>query len=175
MRLLIAALIIMAVAPMAIADRSIAGSQVYLDGPWIYVEGDTYIVEMTVTNGSTDLEWIAVFRIYYPPCLDVLAGWYEDMGEPTGPQFRFDIYDAYCEFVDDDGGWGEIYDGESLTFWMEVFVNEACDAGPEIIAWLLEGDHYGDEPHIVEGLFEITIEEPTAVANSTWSTIRNLY
>lgn len=175
MRLLIAVLAIIALAPMALADRSIAGSTVTLDGPWIYVEGDTYTVQMTVTNGSTDLEWIATFRITYPPCLDVLAGWYEDMGEPTGPQFRFDIYDTYCEFTDDNGGWGEILDGESLIFWMDVFVNEACEAGPEIIYWFLEGDDYGEEPHTLEDLFQITIEEATASRGTNWSTLRSLY
>ncbi len=175
MRLLIAVLLIIVLTPFAQADRSLEGSQVYLDGPWIYQEGDTYIVQMTVSNGSTDMEWIAEFHIFYPPCLDVLAGWYEDMGEPEGPQFRFEIYDHACAFIDDNGGWGEIYDGESLIFWMEVFVNMACDEGEEIIHWLLQGDIYGDEPHVVEGDFIIEILESVATESTTWTQLRSLY
>jgi len=178
MRKLFVVLAMLAIALPAVADRDMTGGYVTLvsPDPAIFLPGNTYICEFYVYNGSPDVEWTVEVWFLFPCCFMVQSGWYDDLGQ--GWNFTFNVF-GDCQngalFYDNDGGWGEIYDGTGGYFYVEVYVGTDCECGSDVIHWYQEGDIYGSDPHYVEGDIDIQICDQTATQESSWSTIKALY
>ncbi len=178
MKKLILFVAIVAIALPAVAERSMTGGYALLTSPdpAVFIPGTTVTCEFFVYNGSVDVEWTAEVWFLFPCCFNVLSGWYDDLGQ--GWTFFFDVF-GDCQngalFYDGDGGWGEIYDDTSGYFYVEVYVGEDCECGPDVIHWYQQGDIYGDEPHFVEGFIDIEICDQTGAEESSWSTLKALY
>lgn len=174
-RMLIAiALVALAVSP-ALADRDMTGGTCEIVAPETANPGDTVTFEFLVCNNSPDYEWTAAVYFTFPTCMTVIGGSY-DPTSAGGGTLTFDFtYNTNTAFFDDgDAGYGEIYDGDCGTFYVDVEIGAECECGPVLIHWEQIGDVYGAEPHFVEGDVSFTLCE-TPTDDATWSAVKSLY
>ena len=173
MRNLLIAVLVLSVAVSAGA-RSLEGSYVELLVPpeGIIVPGETNTFEFGVYNASTDAEWVTDVLITFPDqwvidessmsYVEVAAGrpsW--DMMVPDGPT---------AMWLDNDGGYGELYGGEYTTISVDVMVATQLYGLP--IYWCIKGDIYGEPPHEVCDCIYL---QATPVEEASWASIKAMY
>ena len=165
MRSLLIVVLVLAVAVSASA-RSLEGSFVELVSPASVSPGATYTFVFDVWNNSVDTEWIMNVLITFPEASmafdEISAGRPSfDMYVPDGPT---------AIWADNDGGYGEIWDGEVCRLYVEATVATQLYGIP--VFWCLQGDIWGDPPHEVCDCIDL---QTTPVEDATWSAIKSLY
>ena len=110
-KLLLTLILVVLVALPALADRSMAGGTCDILSPAFLVPGDVNIIEFLITNNSPDAEWTVDVIFTFPECFEITGGWYD--GSVSNPTASFDfVIDNNmhtASFLDNDGGYGEIY------------------------------------------------------------------
>jgi len=175
MKHLLVVLAILVVATTAMAGRSLEGSTVTLEEPALPLDpGQTYTFRFYVENWSEDYEYVADIIITFPDgyVLDE-----ESIGWEEGPYWSYSsgnwnmqVSGTEASWLDADGEWGELDDYEDCYVFVDTTVPE--DDPRDSISWLLVGDVYGEEPHEVSGIIELTT---TPVDATTWGAIKALY
>ena len=173
MKHLLIAVLILSVAVSAGA-RSVEGSYVELLSPASVAPGESYTFEFGVYNASTDVEWITDVLITFPD------GWVIDessmayvpiVADPLRPDWAMTVPDGpTAMWLDNDGGYGELYGDEYTTVSVDVYVATQLYGLP--IYWCLKGDIYGEPPHEICDCIELQI---TPVEEQSWAGIKALY
>ena len=171
MRNLLIVVLVLSVAVSAGA-RNMEGSYVEMLSPASIAPGETFLFEFGVYNASLDSEWLTDVLITFPDgwvinegsmsYVEVAAGrpsW--DMMVPDGPT---------AMWLDNDGGYGELYGDEYTTVSVEVTVSDVLYGIP--IYWCVKGDIWGDPPHEVCGCCEL---EVSPVEEQSWASIKAMY
>ena len=164
MRNLLIVVLVLAVAVSAGA-RSIADSYVELLSPATISPGETHTFTFGVYNASTDIEWITDVLITFPD------GWIVYEGSMSYVPIVADpIRPSWDMRLDNDGGYGELYEDEYTTVSVDVEVATQLYGLP--IYWCLKGDIYGDPPHELCGCIDLQI---SPVEESSWASIKAMY
>ncbi len=118
--------------------------------PGSYTPGETTNWTFSVYNASTDAEWLSDVYVTFPPGVTVNSGTNFIGGNgpltydgSTGNGVTIHWYDA-------DGGWGNIYGGQTATSTVNVTISPSL-SGNISLAYQIDGDIYGSLPHTVTG------------------------
>jgi len=173
MRNLLIVVLVLSVAVVAGA-RNMEGSYVELVSPSAFSPGETYTCVFGVYNGSVDVEWVTDVLITVPD------GWVIDEGSmayvpivdsPIRPSWDMMVPDGpTAMWLDNDGGYGELYDDEYTTVSVDITVADQLYGIP--IYWCIKGDIYGDPPHEVCGCVDVQV---TPVEEGSWASIKAMY
>jgi hypothetical protein len=134
--------------------RSIAGSEVKCSEQF-FVQGDSVIWNISVTNGSQDSEWIKQITLNFPAGFNLTAA--------------TDFYDSNDTLVsngilgdgviitwtgENDDAWGVITGGETAQASISGKIADDFEGDIEI-EYQLIGDVYGEEPHFINDVLII--------------------
>jgi len=135
-------------------DRNISGSTIECSHDEFYV-GETVTWTFTVYNASTDDEWLDEIYIDFPPGVIVNSSTNFVGGSAGDLVSDGAVGDgAEIRWYDDNGSWGNIYDGESASAEVDVTIIQNF-VGDIDITYEISGDDYGSEPHTVYGNIEL--------------------
>jgi len=143
------------------ADRNISGSTFTLDTE-TYLPGTTVDWIFSVYNASTDSEWLK--DIYLTVPLGVTVNSVTDFtggNAPMTPNPTQGNGITINWHGEGTSGWGVIYGGETATATVNVTIS-ASFAGPMDLAWQIDGDIYGTEPHTLSGNIALSQEQTPA-------------
>lgn len=131
-------------------DRSIAGSTLEIDAT-DYLPGTTVDWTFTVTNGSTDTEWLKYVHITFPTGVTVnsASDFVGGNGGPMTPNISSGN-GITIDWFGQSGNWGVVQGGESATATVNVTIDSSF-GGNLNLPFTIDGDIYGDEPHTVSG------------------------
>ena len=138
---------------LAKAPQSIAGSTVTTGGG--YVAGRSAFFCATAHNASTDVEWLDAVALTFPSGWTPVCDW-QAANDSCGDPVAFDCFTAgnIISYLDNDGDFGEVYDGCSWSFCLTL--NVPGDAsGSQSVDWALSGDGWGSPPHDFNGAHNI--------------------
>ncbi|HOY84745.1 MAG TPA: C25 family cysteine peptidase [Candidatus Syntrophosphaera sp.] len=143
------------------ADKSIAGSTLALDAT-NYLPGTTVDWTFTVTNASTDSEWIKDVIISFPAGVTVNSATNFVGGD--GGDLTPDVTSGSGVTVtwhgEGSSGWGVIYgNGDSASATVNVTIGTGL-GGDLTLPWILNGDIYGSEPHTLDGSIVLAEDLP---------------
>ncbi len=138
------------------ADRSIDGSTLTCDLS-SYTPGNSYTLTFTVTNGSSDAEWLTDISIAFPA--GVIVNGSTDFEGGSAPLVtNNETGDGVTvTWVDGNGGYGNIHGNESATATVDITVSSAF-GGDMTLNWHLVGDQWGSDPHELDGQIVLTQE-----------------
>jgi len=137
--------------PARARPRSIAGATLAAS-PASYTPGTTGTLTLTVTNPSTDQEWLTTVTVDFPPGITV-TGSTDFVGGTDGPLVTSAATGdgAVVTWSDANGGWGNVYgNGQQATATVNVAFAAGL-SGAQNLAWTIVGDQYGATPHSVSG------------------------
>ncbi|MDP2172552.1 MAG: C25 family cysteine peptidase [Candidatus Cloacimonadaceae bacterium] len=136
----------------AVKDRSIAGSTFSLNAN-DYTPGTTLNWTFTVYNASTDTEWLKDIYLSFP--LGVIVNSATNFIGGSGGVMTPNPSSGNGITINWHGetasGWGVIYGAETATATVNVTIPSGF-AGALTLAYQLNGDIYGAEPHILNGV-----------------------
>ncbi len=132
---------------------SLAGSTVtWVSGAFNPAGGTLSTICFLASNTSPDTEWVTGVSVLFP------SGWVaacnsQDPADSGGNTVNFDCLASgpLVAYTDNDGGYGEIYDGETWGFCVDVTPPVGSWPPPQPVDWVINGDGWGSEPHSVEG------------------------
>jgi hypothetical protein len=135
--------------PLLPLERSVEGSTLTPD-PSNYEPHQTQTYTLTVYNNSSDYEWLSQVTLDFSSGVvvesssDFVGGSGGELASnhATGPG-------ALLSWDDENGGWGNIYGGESAT--CQITLSFLGISGDLSIPFSIRGDIYGDEPHEIFG------------------------
>ena len=140
----------------SLSGRDISGStfECNLDE---FQPNTTFDMIFTITNNSTDLEWIEKAKLTFPNGItineitDFVGGSGGDLEveESTGDELTI-LWSGT-----DNQGWGVIHDGESATATVNVSIDSLFFSDISL-EWILNGDVYGGTPHEISGTMLLT-------------------
>jgi len=133
---------------LASSDRSITGSTMVLDAD-AYLPGTTVDWSFTVTNASTDSEWLKDVIITFPAGVTVnsVTNFIGGDGGDLVPDVTSGNGVTITWHGENTSGWGLIYgNGDSATATVNVSI-AAAFSGNLSLPFTLAGDIYGAEPH----------------------------
>ncbi|MCD4817689.1 MAG: LamG domain-containing protein [Candidatus Cloacimonetes bacterium] len=144
--------------------RDISGST-FESNVAYYSQETTFDITFTIYNNSSDGDWFDEATINFPDGVNVNSSTNFSGGSGGAMETNANTGNgALITWTDNNGGYGNIYDGESAASTVNVSVDSGF-SGDMILNWTLSGDAYGSAPHDISG--EITIEQnPWLVANS---------
>ncbi|MCF7911272.1 MAG: agmatine deiminase family protein [Candidatus Cloacimonetes bacterium] len=138
-------------------SRNITGSYVECASEF-FSPGETIELEFTAYNLSNDTEWINGVEMVFPAGFDV-----QNATDFIGGSGGALVYDGtqgndvtITWFGETPSHYGVLQDGQSATATVEVTVADDF-SGNALLAWTLNGDNYGTEPHSVNGEIELEI------------------
>ncbi len=141
-------------------ERDITGSYVECI-PGAFMPGETGDWYLVVYNNSSDDEWLEDVWVTFPTGVTVNSA--TDFTGGSGGDMIWDGTtgeNVTLHWHGEDGnGWGVVRDGETA----EVIVNLTFDDTlPYTIdfPWEIQGDEYGDPPHIIDGFFTMYSVQP---------------
>ena len=148
------------------SDRSIDGSTFTCDAAQ-YLPGTTVDLQFTIYNASTDTEWIEDASLDFPAGVVVNSST-NFVGGSGGPMDT-DNSTGDGALVSWHGettsGWGVIQGGETATATVNVTFGSGL-SGTQDIAWTMDGDVYGSEPHSLNGTISLTVAGPTVTVTA---------
>jgi hypothetical protein len=150
-------------------SKSIAGAGV-VSSPAAYTPGTTGTLTLTVTNPSTDEEWLVSVLVDFPTGITVNSST-NFVGGAAGDLVTDAAAGngALVTWSDANGGYGNIYgNGATATATVNVTFGAGL-TGAQTIAWTVNGDVYGAAPHTVSGQF--TLAGPTGPTLSLTSPV----
>ncbi|NLW18904.1 MAG: hypothetical protein GXY81_04360 [Candidatus Cloacimonetes bacterium] len=131
-------------------DRSIAGSTLVVDAT-NYLPGDTVDWTFTVTNASTDTEWLKYVHITFPTGVTVNSA--TNFVGGSGGDLNPNITSGNGITIDwfgQSGNWGVIQGGQTASATVNVTIGSSF-GGNLNLPFTIDGDVYGAEPHTVSG------------------------
>ncbi|MCB5252968.1 MAG: C25 family cysteine peptidase [Candidatus Cloacimonadaceae bacterium] len=149
----------------SIPSRDVSGSTLTCDAT-SFSAGSSATWSFTVSNGSTDAEWIKDIQITFPPAVTVnsvsdFTGGSDSM--PASPQSGNGITINW--HYEDSSGYSGIHGGETATATVNVSI-AASAAGNLNLPWIITGDDYGSAPHSVSG--SINLSGTGSVTMADW-------
>ncbi|MDP8200592.1 MAG: T9SS type A sorting domain-containing protein [Candidatus Tenebribacter burtonii] len=166
-------------APPLSPGDNLTGSWMH-SSPSTFIAGTTMDLELEVYNGSDDVEWISDVYVQFPLGVTVNAA-----TNIIGGTYYYELtYDgatgdgASIHWFDNDGGYGNILNGESAFTTVNITIDPAF-AGDIVLNYQYDGDIWGSEPHTITGstyltqeyytLWEVTIlaDYPTRILDFT--------
>ncbi len=151
------------------AARSIAGSTISTSLVE-YNAGESFTLPLSLTNTSTDNEWISAASMSLPSGVTVTGG-----ANFTGGSAGDLAYDGVTgngvtvSWTDPNGGYGQIYPGETASGSLSLTV-DAGFSGDLVIPWTITGDIWGADPHEVSGSLTLTAGGPVVPPFLSWDT-----
>ncbi|MGI6198896.1 MAG: choice-of-anchor D domain-containing protein, partial [Candidatus Cloacimonadaceae bacterium] len=132
-------------------DKSIAGSTFTLDATH-YLPGTTVDWTFTVTNGSTDSEWITDVIITFPTGVTVnsVTNFVGGSGGDLTPDLSSGEGVTVTWHGETYNGYGMIKGGESASATLNVSIASSF-SGYLTLPWTINGDIYGSDPHTLSG------------------------
>jgi len=127
-----------------------------------YIPGGTLTMCFVAANGSPDIEWATQVGLQFPDDWTLACAW-QDANDSYGHPVAFtcSAFSNTVSYDDSDGEGGEIYDGATWGFCLDVTAPAAA-SGVQPVQWQITGDQYGSPPHTVTGTLQIN-ELPTGV------------
>lgn len=158
---------------VGLASADMTGAYVTLSAPGQVVPGQAYTFTFFVHNGSTDGESITNVQVVFPDGFTLFPATMSYVpivaGRPSWDMIVPPI-DHTAQWLDNNGGVGEIFPTEGTTVSIDVTVADVLYGIP--IFWCVDGDGVGAEPHQNCGCFDLTVN-PVDV--TSWSSIKALY
>lgn len=146
-------------------DKSVAGSTMTTTISE-YVPGTSYTADFTVTNGSTDLEWLTDITLDFPAGFSVTSSTNFVGGSAPMPTAGQTGNGATVTWHGtDSSGWGLIQGSQNATASV-TFAADAAASGTLDILWTVTGDQYGSAPHDLGGSLAVTQAGPSVVVDS---------
>ncbi|MCF7920800.1 MAG: T9SS type A sorting domain-containing protein [Candidatus Cloacimonetes bacterium] len=142
----------------AVPGRSIEGTEITCDTHH-FEPGQVVNWTFSLTNASTDDEWIEGVMINFPDGVEITAA--ADFWGGSGGPLEWDgVMGDGVEinwFGETPSGYGRLRDGETATCELEVAINQGF-TGSLVMDWRINGDGYGLEPHDLFG--DIVLDYP---------------
>lgn len=142
----------------AAKDRNISGSTLTLDTD-SYQAGTSIDWTFSVYNASTDTEWLKDVFITFPQGVTVnsVTNFTGGTGElvpdlTSGTNITINWHGV-------SGEWGVIHGGETATATVNVSI-AANNTAPINLAYQIDGDDYGTEPHSLSGTITLNPDVP---------------
>jgi hypothetical protein len=141
-------------------NKSIAGSTLTLDAT-DYLPGTMVDWTFTVTNASTDTEWLKDVIITFPTGVTVNSA--TNFVGGSGGDMTPDVTSGNGVTItwhgETSGGWGVIKGGESASATVNVTIG-AGFGGDLTLPWTINGDVYGSDPHVVSDSITLAQDLP---------------
>jgi hypothetical protein len=146
--------------------ENLTGSTVaWVSGFYDPAGGTTSTICFLVSNTSPDGEWVDAVSALFPATWAVACS-SQDPTDSGGNAVNFDCL-AVANFVvynDNDGGLGEIEDGQTWGFCVDVTPPAGSWPPPQTVSWVIDGDESGDPPHNIPGSLEIVPVELMSIS-----------
>ena len=149
--------------PPGAGVKNVAGSTLTASAT-TFRPGQQLDLSLTVTNGSTDDEWLTDLWLdlpagtSVPACTDFMGGSLGDLTVTLPARARSpaaeDPVTLHWHGTYGSQGYGVIRDGESATAVVSLVLPSAAGQGHDL-AWTVRGDQFGAAPHEVEGLLAL--------------------
>jgi M6 family metalloprotease-like protein len=152
-------------------DRNIAGSTLTLNAT-DYLPGSTVNWTFTVTNGSSDYEWLTDVTISFPAGVTVnsATNFVGGDGGPLTPDVTSGNGVTIIWHGEDSNGWGFIEGGEFAMATVNVTIAPSF-SGDLSLLWSIGGDGYNNvPPHTLSGSIVLTQDLPPV----PWLTVQPL-
>ena len=137
-------------------SRSVLGS--YLFCPEEYLRtGEVYTWNFSLYNSSQDSEWIKDLYIDFPPGIELQATTDFTGGSNGDLVFTGELGNGAMAnwHGEDASGWGVLRGNETATADITFLTHENLPEGVTL-NYEVHGDVYGSEPHIINGVINIT-------------------
>ncbi|PIE02594.1 MAG: hypothetical protein CSA81_06310 [Acidobacteria bacterium] len=131
----------------ATGNRTIEGSTCVLTD-MVDNGAGSYTVSFLTTNASTNAEWIWQQAFVFPAGWVVTAGQAVNQGSSGSDPVVAMTANKVTFTRDNNCGFGFQY-GNGAQFLFEVTVTASGPVGGAIVAWQMEGDAWGSEPHVL--------------------------
>ncbi len=140
-------------------DRNISGSTLVVDAT-DYSPGTTVDWTFTVHNASTDDEWLKYIDITFPPGITInsVSNFVGGGGGEMSPDIRMGE-DITIQWNNSPEGWGVIYMNQTALAIVNVTISPAFE-GNIALPFVITGDIYGSDPHIISGTMDIAQRPP---------------
>ena len=131
-------------------SKSIGGSS-FVANLSSYEAGMNYDLLLAISNLTPDYEWIKKATVDFPPCVTVHSSSdFVVVGESRSILTDSTTGEGAEITWNSSGAWGEIHQNEIALASVNVSVGEAC-LDTIRIEWSLQGDGWGDPPHVLYG------------------------
>ncbi len=155
--------------PPTSENRSIAGSELTSNPNSVYT-GMPISIQMTISNGSTDSEWLENLKISFPlgVTLDSATSF---IGGTGGPMLWDQMHGNGSDVVwhgEDASGWGVVQGSQSATATFYLTIDDAI-TNSIVLLYEITGDIYGADPHVLTDVLILSNNG----ANDTWLTLGN--
>jgi hypothetical protein len=136
-------------------DRSMEGSYMAL-GQSSFESGASYVLDVSLYNGSADNEWATDGSLQFPAGVTVTAATNLTGGTAGDLEYDGSLGDgALVSWFDADAGYGNVYPAETAVATVSITI--AADFnGDMLIPWSITGDQWGEDPHTVSGDLTLT-------------------
>ncbi len=126
-----------------------------------YTSGTTFDIVFTIYNNSGDWEWLDGATLDFPTDITVNSST-NFVGGTDGDLVTDNNTGngAMITWTDENGGWGNIYGGESAVSTVNITVSGGF-SGDMVLDWTLSGDDYGSDPHDISGTITLTESAPS--------------
>lgn len=134
--------------------KSIAGSSLSCSSQY-FMMGESVTWDLSVTNASTDSEWIKQIMINFPEGMNVTSA--TDFYDSNDTLFSNGIVGdgvIITWFNETDDGWGIIVGGETATATITAEIAEDFEGDLEL-EYQFTGDIYGADPHYINDILTI--------------------
>ncbi len=149
------------------AGRDMSGSTLTAD-LGSFSPGSSFTLALSHYNASPDNEWTSNIMMDLPAGVSVTGG-----GDFTGGSAGSLTYDgttgdgAVVNWIDPNGGYGQVYPGETATGSISLAV-DAGFSGDISIPWTVTGDIWGADPHEISGTLVLVNDGPTTPPFLSW-------
>jgi agmatine/peptidylarginine deiminase len=138
-----------------IAARDMTGSTFSSDVD-SYTPGSTATWIFTTTNNSTDAEWIKDIEITFPSTITVNSvSSFSGGSNALSPAPESGTGVTINWHYEDSNSWGGITSGQTASATVNVSIS-ASASGNLTLPWVITGDGWGSDPHIISGSFVFT-------------------
>lgn len=137
--------------------ESIAGSTVtWISGIYNTGGGTNSTICFSAANTSSDTEWLSGVTVTFPATW-VTACNSQDADDSGGNAVAFSCTAAAnaVVYADSDASYGEVYDGATWGFCVDVTPPVGTWPAPQVVVWDILGDGWGGDPHTASGVMDI--------------------
>ncbi len=132
------------------------GGSTFEGTPSLYRPGTTFDIVFTITNSSTDEEWLDGSSLNVPSGVTVNSSTHFVGGSGGNLETNNNTGEGVTvTWSDVNGGFGNVLEGESAVATVNMTVSGGL-SGDINLDWTLSGDNYGSTPHNVSGSVTLT-------------------